>query len=701
MIVQNKKSKKLKLLLVIWSIFLCCILSFALGVILLKNGTLRKVYDEFEYILSNNDNIELEKNNEIEKIDTLYVKLSKKKFNKVSILRNKVFFNLKNLLNYNFQWTEERPWIKTNLIFENRKLEGKVKLIGLNSDHYREGANWSTRIKTRKDQYIYGFSKFNLLNPYSRGYFIDLYYNELNRTQGGLYIPSKPIITQLGSEKMLQLFEPFFSKELIEFNHHKDFLILNADSTDIKGKTHLRIISPDGNKISPIQKKIYQFYESQYQNNNLQNYVNKDDLVLQYAIGVNVGEDFHHIGFNSYYYADPMIGELRMFMREVNTSSIKLTNAENSIKKLVINRADSTAVKQLINNKLREVNETKFENLLIRSKNFKTLYYYSHKLIPRSSIYANKINSEIVWNKNNRKFKISSQKKNLRLLNSLSLVNKSLIFDDSDSIIINSNSKIILKNSQIIFKGYVRNLGQLLLKLDNNSSVIFERCLVNISNARFTGGGTNLGNKLINRQVSSPFNFAESNIVIKNSKFDSNYAGDDLVNFYRSSVYLKNCKILNARYDGLDFDWCTGKISNCFISSCGNDGLDFAGSEFKINNTTIIYSGDKCVSIGEKSTIDLNQIGILKSQIGIAIKDESTVSIKDIHSNKNAIDLVGYSKKAQYNNSKLVDPKGELQKLSYLIEQDVVIKSSFNKILRTKKISQLMYGNKYGRASVR
>ncbi|MEY2702756.1 MAG: hypothetical protein RLY43_1394 [Bacteroidota bacterium] len=700
MIIQNQKSKRIRLLLLLIAFALSCIISFALGVLLLKNGTLRKWYDGAEAILSYNQKIDVENYERLAKIDTIHLKLSKKNFNRISLLRNKVFFDLKNLVNYHFQWKDERQWIKSKIIFRNTSFDGRIKLIGLNADHYREGINWSTRVKLKSNHYIYGFSKFNLLNPYSRGYFADLYYNEINRNVGGLYIPSKPVITHLGSQKILQIFEPFFSKELLEFNHHKDFIIMNEDSTDKIGKHHLRLVHPNSSKLSLEQRRIYAFYEKQFQKKSLANYVNKTDLILQYSIGINTGNNFHHMGFNTYYYADPMIGELRTFIREIDVAGSKSINLEESIEKLKINRPDSTELKFKIYTKTKSINSLKFNTVLNNSNELINLYFQSQRLIPRSHIYAKKINNQLTNSKKEFKFP-AVQKKHLTYLSSLTLKNKTLIYCDNDSILISSNSKIKLINAQIIFKGYLKNHNKLSFELDGNSSIIFERCNVNLSNTSFKGGGTNLGNIIQNRQVSSPYNFAECTVLLTNCIFLKNISGDDLVNFYRSDLLLNGVEVLNAKYDGLDFDWCTGRINNCKISNCGNDGLDFAGSKIKILNTAITKCGDKAISIGEKSRIEVTCIELNKNEIGIAVKDESKINISSINATNNSIDIVAYNKKAQYGISEIIDSSGLLSKLSYLIENDVLIESPVKIIKRINEIKKMMYGHKFGKASVR
>jgi len=223
-------TKRNLFVLVILIAFLC-IISFLLGIYTLRNGTLRKAYDIF-FALENLDQKTLDfKKSEVDKIDTLLFLNSRKKQNKLIKIRSDKFNTLESVVTYGQQWTSERPWLKTKFSLNNGKpFKGKFKLIGMNTDHFREANNWSVRVKLSGDHYIYKYQKFNLLVPYTRGFFVDAFYNSLYKQIGGLTIESRPIITRIRDDYTLQIFEPFFSKELIENQGFRDGLIISEDS---------------------------------------------------------------------------------------------------------------------------------------------------------------------------------------------------------------------------------------------------------------------------------------------------------------------------------------------------------------------------------------------------------------------------------------------------------------------------------------
>ncbi|NBX11737.1 MAG: hypothetical protein EBR19_05965, partial [Chitinophagaceae bacterium] len=314
---NRKRTSRIYLYILL--LILCSFISFLLGVVALRNGTLRKLYDIYDsisYLDQKGEDVHAKLNP-----DTLYFDLSKKNYNRIVRLRSDSFLNPKNYLNYQWQWLGERPWVKGSIstgkdTFKNVKL----KLIGMNSDHFREGTNWSLRVKLDDDQFYKGYRKFNLLNPYSRGFFIDQFYNSIYKNERGLYIDQIPVYTQLGDNLNQQVLEPFFSKELLESQQRRDYLILTADSVDKKGKPHLKVVHPKNDiaSLSKGQQQVYLFYDSVYSAGNLVKYYNEANYAFLTAVALVTGGQSHHFnGFNLYLYADPISGDLKPFLREI------------------------------------------------------------------------------------------------------------------------------------------------------------------------------------------------------------------------------------------------------------------------------------------------------------------------------------------------------------------------------------------------
>ena len=678
-----------------------------LGVYMLKNGTIRKAYDIF-FALTNIDQKNLDfKESEVNKIDTLQFIYSKKKQNKLIKIRSDKFNNLEAIATYGQQWTTERPWIKSKFILNNDSLiKGKFKLIGMNPDHFREADNWSVRVKLSGENYIYKYQKFNLLVPFSRGFFVDAFYNTLYKQIGGLSIDSKPIVTRIRDQYTLQIFEPFFSKELIENQGYRDGLILSEDSTDRYGKTHLKVVHPNNFKsLTSDQKRIYNFYEQAYQKKELMNHYDVKQYAFLAAVGINTGNTYHHLlGINLYLYANPISGNLMPFLREIGfiPQEIPQQQPYQKIKSDFLkatglnqnNYKNFTAFNQNLNSYSFSINSTNIDSLISKNDDLKSLYYYSITYFPWSFAYKKRIRVPLKFSEKFKIEKIKNEKvdhteiqrnysNGIYYLNNLSI-----------------NQDIHVKNATIIFSGNINSIGTKKIKIigDSASTILFENSIVKLKNIEFIGFGNHI--KVLNRAFTSAITFYKTSIDLNQVSFSDNYSGDDLVNIFRSSFKLENVKIKNSKFDGIDFDFSTGEIKNSTILNSGNDGLDFGGSQVKVINSSILNCGDKGISIGEKSSIYLSNTSIRNSEIGIGLKDESLAYIRNLKVSKNHLDLAVYGKKGLYDVPILNILPEDFRDLHYLIEPDVQVMNHLN-YKTTLQAKKFLYGKKYGKASIR
>jgi hypothetical protein len=699
-------NKKNLLVLVILVAFLC-IISFLLGVFMLKNGTIRKAYDIF-FALTNIDQKNLDfKESEVNKIDTLQFIYSKKKQNKLIKIRSDKFNNLESIVTYGQQWFTERPWIKSKFKLNNDSLKkGKFKLIGMNPDHFREANNWSVRVKLSGENYIYKYQKFNLLVPFSRGFFVDAFYNTLYKRIGGLSIDSKPIVTRIRDQYTLQIFEPFFSKELIENQGYRDGLILSEDSTDRYGKPHLKVVHPNSfNSLTSDQRRIYTFYEQAYQKRELRNYYDVKQYAFLAAVAINTGNTLHHFGgFNLYIYANPISGNLMPFLREIGfiPQEIPQQQLYQKIKSDFLkatglnqnNYKNFTAFNQNLNSYSFSINSTNIDSLISKNDGLKSLYYYSTAYFPWSFAYKKRIRVQLKFSDNSKIEKIKNEKaKNAPIQR---IYSNGVFYLNNLSI----NQDVHVKNATIIFSGLINSIGTKKIKIigDAASTLLFENSIVRLKNIEFIGFGNQI--KLPNRALTSAITFYKSNINLEQVSFSGNYSGDDLINIFRSTFKLENLKLKNSNFDGIDFDYSTGEINNSSILNCGNDGLDFGGSQVKVKNTSISNCGDKGISIGEKSGIYLSNTKIQNSEIGIGLKDESLANIRALKVSKNHLDLAVYGKKGLYDVPILNILPDDFRNLHYLIEPDVRVMNHL-KYQTTLQAKKFLYGRKYGKASIR
>jgi hypothetical protein len=703
---------KNNLLLLSLLVLFMCLVSFLAGIYTLRNGTLRKMYDIFFAIQNFQENsIQLDANT-INKLDTITFQLSKKKQNTLIKIRSNKINTLENITTYGQQWIGERPWIKAEFALNTNPtlLKGKFKLVGMNPDHFRESNNWSIRVKLSEGQYLYKYRKFNLLNPYSRGFFVDAFYNELYKKQGGMDIDSKPILSRVLDTYNLQIFEPFFSKELIENQACRDYMIISHDSTDIKGKSHLKVVHPNGyNDLSKRQKEVYQFYEDAFQRNKLIDFIHVKDYAFLAAVGINTGNTTHHFeGFNLNFYVNPISGELKPFLREIEFIQVNLPTAatkfeqskKDFLTKTGINKSTYRNFKEFnywLDYYSQQIQGTKIDEFIQSTPDLRNIYFYTQQYYPWSFGFKKRIRVPIQFTKN-LAVKHKSNKK--LLITPKTWILKDSIYDFSifDEIQFSDHSKIIANNATIIFSGKISRMGKQTIecKGDKNSTIVFENATVNLHHFNFKGFGNAIKTK--NREVTSAITFYNSTVNLHHVSFSGNYSGDDLVNLFRSKFNFEQVQISYAKYDGIDADFSMGIIKHSLIRDCGNDGIDFGGSQGKITETNIIHCGDKGISIGEKSQLDIQRVRIQDSEIALGLKDESKLKVNEFEVKNNHLDLAAYGKKGMFKAAQLTISTQELSKLNYLIEPSVVLTNK-NSGRSTVDIKNYMYGKKYGKAS--
>ena len=148
-------------------------------------------------------------------------------------------------------------------------------------------------------------------------------------------------------------------------------------------------------------------------------------------------------------------------------------------------------------------------------------------------------------------------------------------------------------------------------------------------------------------QLTGAVTFFESDVNIRNTTFTNNNCEDGL-NIVKSNFMIDNCTISNALLDGFDGDFCTGSVFNSNFNTTGNDCIDFSGSTVIIKNCDIINSGDKGISCGENSTVTIEDVTITNAIIGVASKDQSVATIKNLDLKNCETGYSIFEKKAEY-----------------------------------------------------
>lgn len=138
-------------------------------------------------------------------------------------------------------------------------------------------------------------------------------------------------------------------------------------------------------------------------------------------------------------------------------------------------------------------------------------------------------------------------------------------------------------------------------------------------------------------------------LTIRHSVFSDNQLTDDMVNFKRTPVFVSDSDFLNAKSDALDMDIVSeGEVISSRFSVSGGDAIDMMTTDVIIRDVAISGSGDKGISIGEKSNPFISDVRISDSNIGIAIKDRSNPQISRITIESSSNGIEAYPKNWRY-----------------------------------------------------
>ena len=156
-----------------------------------------------------------------------------------------------------------------------------------------------------------------------------------------------------------------------------------------------------------------------------------------------------------------------------------------------------------------------------------------------------------------------------------------------------------------------------------------------------------------NWQLTGAVTFYESNVDIQNSIFRSNLC-EDALNLIRCQFQLDRILIRDTPFDGLDVDFGQGKIKNSQFINTANDGVDLSGSFIQIENCLMDNCQDKGISVGEETVAYVHSATIKNSNIGVASKDLSRLTIQHISLENCQLGFTAYQKKPEFGGSKII-----------------------------------------------
>lgn len=169
-------------------------------------------------------------------------------------------------------------------------------------------------------------------------------------------------------------------------------------------------------------------------------------------------------------------------------------------------------------------------------------------------------------------------------------------------------------------------------------------------------------------------NFYESPVIIYETSFRSNQC-EDALNIIRTQFRVENSSFYQTFADAFDSDFCSGLVNRVRFEEIGNDAIDFSGSQVRIENCTIFGAGDKGVSCGENSNLEVIHTEVHNANIGFASKDLSKLFLTNCSGENLQYGLLALQKKPEYGPGYITAKNFKYQSVSvlHLIERASVL----------------------------
>ena len=172
--------------------------------------------------------------------------------------------------------------------------------------------------------------------------------------------------------------------------------------------------------------------------------------------------------------------------------------------------------------------------------------------------------------------------------------------------------------------------------------------------------------------ITGCLNFYDVNFDDISLTYKNGYC-EDAVNIISSKGNIKKIIIENSISDGLDVDFSNVLFDNIEIYNSLNDCADFSFGNYYINKILVTKCGDKGISIGEKSEIEIAKSFVNESSIGISVKDFSQLNLGYLESAKTDICLEAKQKKQEFGGAIILFSENKCDSLN---------KNDFNSIIK-------------------
>lgn len=179
----------------------------------------------------------------------------------------------------------------------------------------------------------------------------------------------------------------------------------------------------------------------------------------------------------------------------------------------------------------------------------------------------------------------------------------------------------------------------------------------------------NLVNRLDDNNLTGCLSFID--IKFEDSLLEShNSICEDGINIINSKGKIKQINSQNSMFDGIDIDFSNVFLDKVEIINSYNDCIDFSGGEYIVRLLIAKRCKDKGISVGENTSINLNEIIVDNVDIGIASKDSSKAYLDKSKIMNSKICYSAYKKKQEFNGGYLAIKNSSCRNSLNIFEND-------------------------------
>lgn len=469
-------------------------------------------------------------------------------------------------------------------------------------------------------------------------------------------------IATLRMFKLLLTDEDFLTKRDNELNK----IVLNNDQwltlIDEVVAENMRVLLASSIAIRPIQYKVDRFKNILSNNiNQAKQYLNYNKIFITKYTDIDGERSLRIIND----FVHPIILGKTDGVNDKNESIIRNTNVFIRPSRLDIDQNIIYEEQKVALNTL-DINQLSFVNI-ITGRKILPRHIYFNDAIERPVL--SKERSLQTLSDNHIDYEINHKDKLLKIQSGQYKVDRNIVTPYGFNVTINKNTKFLLnENVSFLVRGGLDIKGTMeqpvifdRVKKDASFGVFavmgekIENTKVNINHLKFNGGNEAIIDGVL---YTGQMTIINANVSIKNSIFQ-NSKSDDGINIKYSKVDISNSKFVNNSGDQIDLDYCQAIIINNVFSSAkvvnlkeevGTDGLDVSGSKVQVLGNTFSNSSDKGISVGEASSVFINDNIFINNNIAIAVKDASKAFVGNNNFKINKVDISMYVKKKIYNN---------------------------------------------------